>query len=148
MCSSDLNEIALKLFQRGTEYAAKQNLILVDTKYEFGLRNGEIMLIDEIHTPDSSRFFYAETYEELQIAGKPQRQLSKEFVREWLMENGFQGKEGETTPNMPDEFVDSITQRYEELYSAMAGKPLARRNYHDIYNDIENHIKNCIVKYL
>ena len=143
-----LNEIALKLFQRGTEYAAKQNLILVDTKYEFGLRNGEIMLIDEIHTPDSSRFFYAESYQELQNAGKPQRQLSKEFVREWLMENGFQGKEGETVPAMPDEFVNSITQRYEELYTAMAGKPLARRNYNEIYNDIENNIKNCISKYL
>lgn len=143
----ELNEIALKLFQRGTEYAAKQNLILVDTKYEFGIKDNAAMLIDEIHTPDSSRFFYQNTYDELQREGKPQRQLSKEFVREWLMANGFQGKEGEIIPTLTDDFVNSITARYEELYKAMAGKDLQRRSYLTVDQDIENNINQCISKY-
>lgn len=120
----ELYRISLALFQRGTEIAAEKGLILVDTKYEFGMRNGEIVLIDEIHTPDSSRFFYSDSYDDLQRKGLPQRQLSKEFVREWLMENGFQGKDGEVIPTMTDEFVNSITDRYEELYRAMTGIPL------------------------
>ena len=140
----ELYRISLALFQRGTEIAAEKGLILVDTKYEFGLRNNEIMLIDEIHTPDSSRFFYADTYEDLQRKALPQRQLSKEFVREWLMENGFQGKEGETIPFMSDEFVNRITERYEELYHAMTGNPLARRSYDNIEEQIENSIKQAL----
>jgi phosphoribosylaminoimidazole-succinocarboxamide synthase len=134
----------LALFQRGTEIAAEKGLILVDTKYEFGLRNNDIMLIDEIHTPDSSRFFYADTYEDLQRNSLPQRQLSKEFVREWLMENGFQGKDGESIPFMSDEFVNSITERYEELYHAMTGNPLMRRAYDNIEVQIENSIKQAL----
>lgn len=140
----ELYRISLALFERGTEIAAEKGLILVDTKYEFGMRNGDIMLIDEIHTPDSSRFFYADTYDDLQRKGEPQRQLSKEFVREWLMENGFQGKEGEVIPSMSDEFVNSITERYEELYSAMTGSPLARRSYDNIEIQIENSINQAL----
>ncbi len=118
-----LEKYTRALFQRGTEKAAEKGLILVDTKYEFGIRNGEVVLIDEIHTPDSSRYFYANTYEELLEANKPQRQLSKEFVREWLMEQGFQGLEGQTMPEMPQEFVQSVTQRYIELYEKITGTP-------------------------
>ena len=140
----ELYKISLALFQRGTEIAAEKGLILVDTKYEFGLRDGQIMLIDEIHTPDSSRFFYADTYDDLQRKGEPQRQLSKEFVREWLMENGFQGKEGEVIPFMSDEFVNSITERYEELYRAMTGTPLKRRSYEQIESQIETSIKQAL----
>jgi len=140
----ELYRISLALFVRGTEIAAEKGLILVDTKYEFGMRNGDIMLIDEIHTPDSSRFFYADTYDDLQRKGEPQRQLSKEFVREWLMENGFQGKEGEVIPSMSDEFVNSITERYEELYSAMTGSPLARRSYDNIEIQIEKSINQTL----
>src|SRR5690606_23781207 len=99
------------LFQRGTEIAAKQGLILVDTKYEFGIRNGKVILIDEIYTPDSSRYFYADGYEERQKNGEQQKQLSKEFVRQWLIENGFQGLEGQVMPVMPDEFVEVVTER-------------------------------------
>ena len=110
------------IFQRGTEIAAKMGLILVDTKYEFGKCDGKIYLMDEIHTPDSSRYFYAEGYEENFAAGKPQRQLSKEFVREWLMENGFQGKEGQQVPEMTDEVVAGISARYQELYENIVGE--------------------------
>jgi len=111
------------LFKRGQEMAAAQGLILVDTKYEFGkLADGTIVLIDEIHTPDSSRYFYAEGYEARQEAGEPQRQLSKEFVREWLMENGFQGKEGQQVPTMTDDFVDLVSSRYQELFERITGK--------------------------
>lgn len=140
----ELYRISLALFQRGTEIAAEKGLILVDTKYEFGLRKGQITLIDEIHTPDSSRFFYGDTYDDLQRKGQPQRQLSKEFVREWLMENGFQGKEGEVIPEMSDEFVNSITERYEELYRAMTGAPLTRRSYENIEEQIETSIINAL----
>ena len=110
------------LFQRGTEMAAERGLILVDTKYEFGIRNGEVILIDEIHTPDSSRYFYAEGYQERQDNGEAQKQLSKEFVRQWLIENGFQGLEGQQMPVMPDEFVQTVTERYIELYERITGK--------------------------
>jgi phosphoribosylaminoimidazole-succinocarboxamide synthase len=117
-----LEDYTRKLFERGTEMAAKQGLILVDTKYEFGKKDGQIMLIDEVHTPDSSRYFYLEGYEERQQKGEQQRQLSKEFVREWLMENGFQGKEGQQIPEMTHQVVNSITQRYTELFEKITGE--------------------------
>jgi len=112
----------LQLFERGKEIAAKQGLILADTKYEFGKLNGKIYLMDEVHTPDSSRYFYAEGFEERQAKGERQKQLSKEFVREWLIENNFMGKEGQTVPAMNDEWVDTISKRYIELYETVIGK--------------------------
>lgn len=117
-----LSDYALKLFARGKEIAAKQGLILVDTKYEFGKLEGEIVLMDEIHTPDSSRYFYADGFEERQQKGERQKQLSKEFVREWLIENNFMGKEGQTVPEMTDEWVNTISQRYIELYEKVIGE--------------------------
>lgn len=135
-----LYQKSIELFNFGTEYAAKQGLILVDTKYEFGIKDGQPMLIDEIHTPDSSRFFYLDSYEQLQKEGKPQKQLSKEFVREWLMENGFQGLEGQLIPTMSDEWLVNISSRYLELYKAMVGKDLEKRSYSDIYEKIEQSI--------
>ncbi len=117
-----LEQYTQALFARGTEMAKKQGLILVDTKYEFGLVDGKIVLIDEIHTPDSSRYFYANQYEANLAADKPQKQLSKEFVREWLMENGFQGLEGQEMPDMPDTFVQLVSTRYIELYEKVTGK--------------------------
>ena len=128
------------LFQRGTEMAAERGLILVDTKYEFGKADGKIHLIDEIHTPDSSRYFYAEGYEERQAKGERQRQLSKEFVREWLMANGFQGKEGQQMPVMPDDFVDNVTERYIELYERITGKAFERAVAEGVLNRIEKNI--------
>ena len=128
------------LFQRGTEMAAARGLILVDTKYEFGLRNGEVILIDEIHTPDSSRYFYAEGYEERQANNEPQKQLSKEFVRQWLIENGFQGLEGQTMPFMPDEFVQTITDRYIELYERITGKAFVKSDTSDIQARIQKNV--------
>ena len=116
-----LEKITFQLFNRGTELAAKKGLILVDTKYEFGRLHNQIYLIDEIHTPDSSRYFYKEGYEERQLKGEKQKQLSKEFVREWLMANGFQGKDGETVPEMTNEVVEGITKRYIELYEQVTG---------------------------
>jgi phosphoribosylaminoimidazole-succinocarboxamide synthase len=117
-----IEDYTMKLFQRGTEMAAKQGLILVDTKYEFGKAGDKIYLIDEIHTPDSSRYFYAKGYEENFAQGKPQKQLSKEFVREWLMANGFQGQEGQQVPEMTPEVVKGITERYIELYENITGE--------------------------
>ena len=111
-----MEDYALKLFRRGTEMAAEKGLILVDTKYEFGKRDGKVYLIDEIHTPDSSRYFYADGYEERLEKGEPQRQLSKEFVRQWLIDHGFMGREGQQVPEMTDEFIQSVTDRYIELY--------------------------------
>jgi len=140
----ELCDNALALFELGAKYAASKNLILVDTKYEFGLFNNEATLIDEIHTPDSSRFFYGDTYEKLQNEGKQQRQLSKEFVREWLMENGFQGLEGQLVPDMPDEFVMSISDRYQELFNAMTGNSLVKRDYDNILDTIENNVNNAL----
>ncbi len=118
-----LEQYALALFARGTQMAAERGLILVDTKYEFGQLNGQIFLIDEVHTPDSSRYFYADRYAQNQEQGLPQRQLSKEFVREWLIANGFQGKPGQTIPDMPDDWVAQISARYIELYETVTGQP-------------------------
>lgn len=141
-----LVETAFSLFERGKSFALDKGLILVDTKYEFGKKDGKIYLIDEVHTPDSSRFFYKDSYDKLQSEGKPQRQLSKEFVREWLMERGFQGLKGELVPELPDEFVASITARYTELYSAMTGMQLNYRNYDNIMDDMEEAIVNELIK--
>ncbi len=132
------------LFQRGTEMAAQQELILVDTKYEFGKLNNEIILIDEIHTPDSSRYFYKEGYEERQQKEEKQKQLSKEFVRQWLIENGFQGKDGQEIPEMTDEVVNSISERYIELYEKVAGEPFHKDGNQNIANRIENNISNYL----
>jgi len=134
------------LFQRGSEMAAARGLILVDTKYEFGLRNGEVILIDEIHTPDSSRYFYAEGYEERQANNEPQKQLSKEFVRQWLIENGFQGLEGQTMPFMPDEFVQTITDRYIELYERITGKEFVKSDTSDIQARIQKNVDSYLEK--
>ena len=123
-----LERYTLALFAKGTEMAADQGLILVDTKYEFGQLDGTIYLIDEIHTPDSSRYFYKDTYEENQRAGVAQKQLSKEFVREWLIENGFQGKDGQTVPEMTDEKVASISERYIELFEKVTGMKFQKNN--------------------
>src|SRR5699024_8768283 len=118
-----LEEYTQKLFQRGSELAAERGLILVDTKYEFGkTKDGIIVLIDEIHTPDSSRYFYAEGYKERQEKGEPQRQLSKEFVRQWLISNGFQGKEGQQIPEMSDDYIETVSERYIELYESITGE--------------------------
>lgn len=134
------------LFQRGTEIAAKRGLILVDTKYEFGLLNDKVILIDEIHTPDSSRYFYSDGYHERQIKGEPQKQLSKEFVRQWLIENGFQGLEGQTMPDMPDEFVQTITDRYIELYERISGNTFVKAETSDIVNRIQSNVENYLNK--
>ena len=134
------------LFQRGTEIAAQRGLILVDTKYEFGLLNEKVILIDEIHTPDSSRYFYLEGFEERQIKGEPQKQLSKEFVRQWLMENGFQGLEGQTMPEMPEEFVQTITDRYIELYERISGNTFVKSETSDIANRIQTNVENYLNK--
>ena len=141
-----LEKYALALFQRGTEMAAKQGLILVDTKYEFGKKDGKIYLIDEIHTPDSSRYFYADGYEERFAKGEPQRQLSKEFVREWLMEKGFQGKPGQQVPEMTDEFVNSVSERYIELYEKITGERFVKADTDDILDRIENNVKNMLAR--
>lgn len=132
------------LFQRGTEMAAERGLILVDTKYEFGFRNGEVILIDEIHTPDSSRYFYAEGYQERQDNNEPQKQLSKEFVRQWLIENGFQGLEGQTMPVMPDEFVETVTDRYIELYERITGKKFEKADTTDIEVRIQRNVESFL----
>ena len=139
-----LEEYTLKLFKKGTELAAARNLILVDTKYEFGKHNGIIYLIDEVHTPDSSRYFYAEGYEARQRANEPQKQLSKEFVRQWLIENGFQGKDGQRVPEMTDEIVASISARYKELYQQVRGESLSSVDYSRMNQRIEQTILNSI----
>lgn len=134
----ELCAITHQLFLRGQEMAAEKNLILVDTKYEFGLYEGKIMLMDEIHTPDSSRYFYKEPYAELFAKGEAQKQLSKEFVREWLIANGFQGKEGQNIPTITDEFVQQISERYILLYEEITGLPFHKEPQEDIYNRIYN----------
>lgn len=139
-----LEKYTRALFQRGTEMAAKQGLILVDTKYEFGNRNGEVILIDEIHTPDSSRYFYADGYEERQAKGEPQKQLSKEFVREWLMENGFQGLDGQQMPVMPDEFVQTVSSRYIELYEKIIGEKFEPVVSENIIERIDKNVNNFL----
>ena len=135
-----LEKYTLALFQRGTEIAAERGLILVDTKYEFGKHNGTIYLMDEIHTPDSSRYFYADGYAERFEAGEPQKQLSKEFVREWLMDNGFQGKEGQQVPEMTPEIVKGISDRYIELYEAVTGETFCREEHDDLAERIEKNV--------
>lgn len=139
-----LEEYTLKLYRKGSELAAAHKLILVDTKYEFGKHEGTIYLIDEVHTPDSSRYFYKEGYENRQRAGEAQKQLSKEFVRQWLIENGFQGKDGQRVPEMTDEIVASISARYKELYQQMTGEALAKVDYADMLPRIERNIINSI----
>ena len=139
-----IEKYTLALFQRGTEIAAKMGLILVDTKYEFGKKDGKIYLIDEIHTPDSSRYFYADGYEERLAKGERQRQLSKEFVREWLMENDFQGKEGQTVPEMTPEVVANITNRYIELYEHITGTKFEKADSTNILARIENNVNECL----
>ena len=128
------------LFQRGTEIAAQRGLILVDTKYEFGKRNGKVYLIDEIHTPDSSRYFYADGYEEKFAKGEPQRQLSKEFVRQWLIDRGFMGQAGQQVPEMTDEFVQSVTDRYVELYEHIVGETFVKDEAPDLAARIEKNV--------
>jgi phosphoribosylaminoimidazole-succinocarboxamide synthase len=135
-----LEDYTRKLFAMGTDAAAVQNLILVDTKYEFGKKDGQIMLIDEIHTPDSSRYFYKDSYAGIQAKDQQQRQLSKEFVRQWLIENGFQGLEGQVQPDMNDEFVNMVTSRYIELYENITGKAFMRGNYDEMEKRIEKNV--------
>jgi phosphoribosylaminoimidazole-succinocarboxamide synthase len=141
-----LEKYTMEVFKRGTEMAAQRGLILVDTKYEFGKRDGKIYLIDEIHTPDSSRYFYAEGYQERFEAGEPQKQLSKEFVREWLMENGFQGKEGQVVPEMTPEIVASISERYIELYENIVGEKFVKADIEDVASRIENNVVGYLTK--
>ncbi len=137
---AEMKHYALQLFKAGTECAEKQGLILVDTKYEFGNYEDKIYVIDEIHTPDSSRYYYLDGYEARQQAGEPQKQLSKEFVREWLMANGFQGLQGQQMPNMPDEFVNKVTDRYIALYEQLTGSSFAKESYLQIQERIMDHV--------
>ena len=141
-----LEQYTYKLFQRGTAIAATMGLILVDTKYEFGKKDGKIILIDEIHTPDSSRYFYGSGYEERQQAGLPQKQLSKEFVREWLMANGFQGKEGQKVPEMTAQVVENISERYIELYENITGEKFFRADTSNILQRVEENLNNFLKK--
>src|ERR1051325_2898036 len=142
-----LEKYTRALFKRGTEMAEKKGLILVDTKYEFGKKDGKIYLIDEIHTPDSSRYFYLEGYNERQQKGEAQKQLSKEFVREWLMANGFQGKDGQKVPEMTDEVVKSISERYIELYENILGEKFQRADASNVLNRVEANINSFLKKY-
>ena len=135
-----LEKYTLALFKRGTEIAAKRGLILVDTKYEFGTHDGKIYLMDEIHTPDSSRYFYADGYQERFEKGEPQKQLSKEFVREWLMDNGFQGKDGQKVPEMTQEIVASISDRYIELYEHITGQTFVKEEHENVASRIESNV--------
>ena len=140
-----LKEYTYKLFARGTELAAKQNLLLVDTKYEFGKdANGSIILIDEIHTPDSSRYFYAEGYQDRQDQNEPQKQLSKEFVRQWLIRNGFQGLRGQTLPEMSDDYINIVSQRYIELYELIMGFPFEKVSIDYIDERIRYNLKDFL----
>lgn len=140
-----LEKYTRELFQRGTEMAAEKGLILVDTKYEFGKDvNGVITLIDEIHTPDSSRYFYIEGYAEKLAAGEQQKQLSKEFVRQWLIENGFQGKDGQEIPHMSEEFCTSVSERYIELFEHITGDKFVKEDVSDVMNRVENNILNYL----
>lgn len=132
------------LFAKGSEMAAAKGLILVDTKYEFGKRDGKVILIDEIHTPDSSRYFYADGYQERFEKGEPQRQLSKEFVRQWLIDHGFMGKAGQQVPDMTDEFINSVTDRYIELYEHITGKKFDRAPEEHLTERIERNVLDCL----
>ena len=135
-----LEKYTYALFQRGTEMAAKQGLILADTKYEFGKKDGKIYLIDEIHTPDSSRYFYKDGFAERQQKGEKQKHLSKEFVREWLIFNGFQGLEGQLMPEMPDAFVESVSERYIELFEQITGKKFIKAEAKNVVERIEKNV--------
>ena len=140
MSAADFNQIdkhTRDLYAFGTEFALKQGLILVDTKYEFGNKNGVIMLMDEVHTPDSSRYFYADSYAEIQSKDQQQRQLSKEFVRQWLISQGFQGQEGASAPTFPDELIESITNRYVELYENITGNTFVKNGYENFEDKME-----------
>jgi phosphoribosylaminoimidazole-succinocarboxamide synthase len=141
-----LEHYGLALFEAGSKKADEQNLILVDTKYEFGIYEDKIILIDEIHTPDSSRYFYKETYEEIQAKDQKQRQLSKEFVRQWLIDNGFQGLEGQVIPDMTPEFIESVSNRYVELYEQITGKAFVKREYDGIMNTISTSVESFITQ--
>ena len=141
-----MEKYTLALFQRGPEIAAQRGLILVDTKYEFGKHNGEIYLMDEIHTPDSSRYFYSEGYEERFAKGEPQKQLSKEFVREWLMENNFQGKPGQQVPEMTPAIVESISNRYIELYEHITGETFVKEDTSNLLARIEKNVTEYLSK--
>lgn len=142
---SVLEKYTKALFQRGTEIAAKRGLILVDTKYEFGkTKEGKIVLIDEIHTPDSSRYFYADGYQERQNRGEAQKQLSKEFVRQWLISNGFQGLEGQTLPEMTDAYIETVSERYIELYENITGESFEKADISNIQERIENNVLNYL----
>lgn len=139
-----LEQYTYALFRRGSEIAAQKGLILVDTKYEFGKHDGKIYLIDEIHTPDSSRYFYADTYNELFEKGAEQKQLSKEFVRKWLMENGFQGKEGQSVPDMTPEYCNSVSDRYIELYEKIVGEKFVKADINNVAKRIEKNVDNYL----
>lgn len=139
-----LEHYTKELFRRGTEIAKKQGLILVDTKYEFGKVGEQIYLIDEIHTPDSSRYFYLEGYQDRQQKGEPQKQLSKEFVREWLMANGFQGKDGQQVPDMNEEFINLVSERYIELYEKITGEKFVKYDTSDVLNRVEKNISQFL----
>lgn len=141
-----LEKYTLALFERGTQMAAEKGLILVDTKYEFGKKEGKIYLIDEIHTPDSSRYFYSDTYQSLFEKGEEQRQLSKEFVRKWLMDNGFQGKDGQSVPEMTNEYCNSVSERYIELYEKIVGEPFVKADISDVSKRIEENINEYLSK--
>lgn len=142
-----LEDYTRKLFQRGSEIASKRGLILVDTKYEFGTtKEGKIVLIDEIHTPDSSRYFYAEGYADRQKNNQPQKQLSKEFVRQWLIQNGFQGLEGQKVPVMSDQYIETVSERYIELYENITGEKFVKADVSNIYERIEKNIANYLSK--
>ncbi len=137
---AQIEKYTRELYAFGTEFALKQGLILVDTKYEFGNKDGVIMLMDEVHTPDSSRYFYADTYQEIQAKDQQQRQLSKEFVRQWLISQGFQGQEGATAPTFPDDLIDSITNRYVELYQSITGLEFIKNGYDNFEDQMEKAI--------
>lgn len=144
---NQMEQYTYALFERGSQMAAERGLILVDTKYEFGLNNGVVTLIDEIHTPDSSRYFYADGYKERQLNNEPQKQLSKEFVRQWLIENGFQGLDGQQMPYMPDAFVQTISDRYIELYERITGLPFQRANTENLVARIEQNVNSFLQNY-
>jgi len=137
-------EYTMALYRRGVDMAARKGLLLVDTKYEFGLLDGKVILIDEIHTPDSSRYWYADGYQERLAAGEPQRQLSKEFVRQWLISNGFMGKEGQKVPDMTPEVVNSISERYIELYEHLTGNTFVKAEEADLDARIEKNVLDCL----
>lgn len=141
---AQLEKYAHALYERGVEIALQQGLILADTKYEFGIYDGQIHLMDEIHTPDSSRYFYADEYEERQRTGQPQKQLSKEFVRQWLMENGFKGKEGQQVPEMTDKIVRAISNRYVELYEHITGEKFVYFDQENIVERMKHNVQYAL----